>query len=205
MDGQLLELLRTGPWDGVLMDETNSTPRFDLGVGRSLAKYPTDAAYQQAMGTMVAYAGSRITGVGKLAIANIGSWSEYPATAESWLRSLSGGMDEDFTKWAPGVGEGYRGPRGWQTQLEEVQSTERLGKRFLAVTQAEPTDIQAIRYGWATALLGGAEHTDFFAASSYDGDPWSSEYEVALGDPVAPAEALSNGAWRGTSATVSLS
>jgi hypothetical protein len=190
----VLHILQTGPWDGVLMDDTNTTARYHVDPSK-IAKYPTDAAYQQAVRSMLAYAGPRITGAGELAIPNMGSWQEYPEVVKEWLQFVSGGMDEMFVKWSSVPGEGYRGPRAWQTQVEEIETTTSMGRRFLAVTQAEPGDRQAVRFGWASVLLGAGGHTAFFAADAYTGDTWSSEYEVPLGEPTDSAYPIGNGVW----------
>ncbi len=192
----VLNLLRSGPWDGVMMDDTNTTTRFHVANPAVIAKYPTDAAYQQAVGSMLAYAGPRIIAAGKLAIPNFGSWVEYPGVVASWLRYVSGGMDENFVKWAPALGDGYGDLNYWLTQLREVQTAERMGKTFLAVTRAAPSDRGALRYGWATALLGAAGHTYYYAAGARFEETWSPSYEVPLGPPRSPALAAADGSWR---------
>ncbi len=97
---------------------------------------------------MLRYAGPRIKAAGKLAIANIGEWVDHPALAHSWLRDLDGGMDEKFVKWSADPGVGYREPHQWLSQEREVLTTEKMGKRFLAVTAAAPVDAHAALYGW---------------------------------------------------------
>lgn len=195
----VIHLLESGPWDGVMADETNTTARYDVSPVSRIAKYPTDAAYEAAVGSMLAYAGPKIQAAGKLIIPNMGSWSEHPEVVKGWLQYVSGGMDEMFVKWASTPGdEGYRDPAGWQTQIEEVQSTEQLGKRFLAVTQAQQGETNAIRYGWASTLLGANGHTAFCVAGNYTGETWSSEFEVPLGEPTSTATAVGNGAWART-------
>jgi hypothetical protein len=192
----VLRLLRSGPWDGVLMDDTNTTARFHVPEISRIAKYPSDPAYQQAVGSMLAYAGPRIIAAGKLAIPNVGSWPDYPAVVANWLGYVSGGMDEMFAKWSPVPGKGYSGPNLWLTQLREVQSTERMGKLFLAVTHAPAGDRGVIRYGWASALLGAGGHTSYYAAGPRFGESWSPSYEVALGRPRTEAWESADGIWR---------
>lgn len=190
----VLKLLASGAWDGVMMDDTNTTAKYHTDPS-SIAKYPTDAAYQAAVRAMLAYAGPRIQAAGKLAIPNIGSWSEYPEVAKEWLQYVSGGVDEMFAKWSTTPGQGYRGSEEWQTQIEEIQTTERMGKRFLAITQSAAGDTQAIRYGWASVLLAADGHTAYTAAANYDSETWSSEYEAQIGEPTASAKELAGGAW----------
>jgi hypothetical protein len=191
----VLRLLDTGPWDGVFLDGVNATAKYDAGA-RKLVDYPTDAAYEKAMRSMLAYAGPQITGAGKLAIANMGSWNEFPAVVAEWLPYVSGAMDEQFVKWSATSSNAYSGPSSWQAQIEAIEATERMGKQFLAVIQTNPSNAQALRYGWASALMGAnGGHTSFFAANAYDGDTWSDEYEVPLGEPLAAAYPIGDGAW----------
>jgi hypothetical protein len=190
----VIKLLSTGPWDGVMMDDTNTTARYHTEPS-SIAKYPTDAAYQGAIGSMLAYAGPRIQAAGKLAVPNMGSWSEYPEVVEGWLKYVSGGVDEMFAKWSSTPGQGYRDASGWQTQIEEIQSTERMGKIFFAITQAEASDQQAIRYGWGSVLLGADGHTAYSTAANYNSEQWCSECETQIGEPMSVATKVAGGVW----------
>ena len=194
----VLHTLESGPWDGVFMDDTNTTVKFHVNPPSKVVKYPTDAAYQVAVRSMLAYSGPKIEAAGKLAIPNMGSWDEYPEVVKEWLQFVSGGMDQMFVKWSSAPGRGYADPRRWQTQVEEIETTESMGKRFLAVTHAESGDMQAVRYGWASALLGASGHTAFFAAGADSGDTWSSDYEIPLGAPTSNANPIGNGGWKRT-------
>lgn len=194
----VIRLLRAGPWDGVMMDDTNTTARYHVHPQSRIAKYPSDPSYQSAVRSMLAYAGPAIQAAGKLAIPNIGGWSEYPQIAREWLPYVSGGMDEMFLKWSATPGEGYRSQGGWATQMEEIATTEQMGKRFLAVEQSAPTDTRAIRYGWASVLLAAEGHSAFTVAANYAEEAWSSEYEVPLGEPTAAATQVAGGAWKRT-------
>ena len=164
----VVSLLRRGPWDGVFMDDVNASPRPEAGAA-TIERYPTDRAYAAAVGSMLRYAGPRIKAAGKLAIANIGEWVDHPALAHSWLRDLDGGMDEKFVKWSADPGVGYREPHQWLSQEREVLTTEKMGKRFLAVTAAAPVDAHAALYGWASLLLVADGDAAYLAAQTYDG------------------------------------
>jgi hypothetical protein len=177
------------------MDDTNATVKYHVYPVSRVAKYPTDDTYQAAVASMLAYVGPQIRATGKLAIPNMGAWGEYPGVVKEWLRFVSGGMDQQFVKWSPIPGKGYAGYPRWRTQLREVQTTEKMGKLFLAVTHARPSDRRAVRYGWGTVLLGADGHTAFFAASPRPGDTWSQMYEVPLGGPTSRATPSPNGAW----------
>ena len=192
----VIHLLAGGPWDGVMMDDTNTTNRYHFNPSSKVAKYPTDAAYQAAVRSMLEYVGPAIQAAGKLAIPNMGSWSEYPAVVREWLPFVSGGMDEMFVKWSKAAGQGYRGSHEWESEVGQIATTESMGKQFIAITQAEPADVQGARYGWASALLAGNGHTSFMASNGHLGEEtWLGDYETPIGTPAAPASPLGNGAW----------
>jgi hypothetical protein len=193
----VLSLLAHGPWDGVFLDDTNTTAKYHTDPSQ-IAAYPTDAAYQSAVRSMLAYVGPGLKAAGKLAIPNIGSWSEYPEVAKEWLQFVDGGMDEMFAKWSTTPGYGYRYAAQWKTQIEEIATTESMHKVFLAVTQAADNDPQAIRYGWASTLLAAQGHTSYVAAQNYSEETWTSEYNVELGAPTSAGKELSGGAWART-------
>ena len=192
----VLDVLRGGPWDGVFMDDTNTTAEYHVYPQSRIAQLPTDAAYQAAVGSMLAYAGPKIEATGALAIANVGAWPQYPRVVAGWLRFLSGAMDQQFVKWSPLRGKGYVDPARWLVQLREIETAERMHRRFLAVTHASPGDNRAVRFGWATVLLGARGHTAYFARSPQPGDTWSPLYGVELGKPTSRAEEFQGGLWR---------
>jgi hypothetical protein len=195
----VVRLLNSGPWDGVMMDDTNTTNRYHFSSVSKVAQYPNDAAYQRAVRSMLERVGPAIQAAGKLAIPNIGSWSEYPGVAREWLPYLSGGMDEMFLKWSKSAGQGYRGAHEWESQVGEIAATESLGKHFIAITQAEPSDTQGARFGWASSLLAGNGHTVYMASNGQLGqETWLGDYEAQIGTPTAAATALGNGAWQRT-------
>lgn len=179
----VVRLLRRGPWDGVFIDDVNTSARPEAG-SVAIDRYPTDTAYQAAVGAGLAYLAPRLRAIGKLSIANVGGWSEHPAVVRSWLRFVDGAMDEQFAKWSPIAGRGYRAPSGWLRQEHEVTTTEAMHKAFLAVTAATPADTQAQLFGWASLLLVGNGNAAYLAASSYTGaEPWLAAYGARLGPP----------------------
>lgn len=191
----VVRLLRHGPWDGVFMDDVNTTTRPEAG-SVAIDHYPNDAAYQAAVGAALAHVAPRIRATGKLSIANIGGWAEHPAVVHSWLRYVDGAMDEHFVKVSPAPGRGYREPSGWLNQEREVTATEAMDKAFLAVTPATPADTQAQLYGWASLLLVGNGNAAYLAASSYTGvAPWLPAYRARLGPPDGKMRPLRGGVY----------
>jgi len=98
--------LKADIWDGVFVDDTNPTMRYHYNVS-SVAKYPTDAQYSAATGSALRLIGPRLRGEGKLVIPNFGAWRRYRSTVSAWLPYVSGGMEEQFTKWGNSSTAGY--------------------------------------------------------------------------------------------------
>ena len=182
-DNVLAKLQGQG-WDGVFADDTNPTIRYHYDVA-SVAKYPTDALYGAATGSMLASAGPRFRAAGKLIIPNMGSWRAYRSTVDGWLDSVSGGMDEMFTKWGTTTNVGYVTGAEWETQLGEIKVAEAKGKIFLGVAHSASGDAAATRYGWATMLLAGVANSSYAMHPDYTNETWIPEYDLAIGEPTA--------------------
>lgn len=189
-DNVLAELRREG-WDGVFIDDANTTMRYHYEPS-AIARYPTDAAWQTATRAALAYIGPRVKSAGKLAIANIGSWGEYPKVGRAWLDHLSGAMDEMFVKWGGRKG-GYAHEKRWLDQVRSLEAAQMKRRFFLAVSHSAANDRQAARYGWASVLLGAAGRASFALHSDYSRELWFAEYGYKLGDPAGPRRRAKNG------------
>jgi Hypothetical glycosyl hydrolase family 15 len=186
--------LRSEGWDGVFMDDVNTTFKYHYEVKR-IAKYPDDASYSAATRSALASIAPRVRASGKLVVANIGSWSENYSTGIDWLRYLDGAMDEMFVKWGEHPGKGYS-PWSWHTQVNELRETERQGKDFLGITHSATDDARAARYGYATMLLASNGRSSFALAQDYSAETWFPEYDYDLGAPLGPAKRDSDGVYR---------
>jgi hypothetical protein len=189
--------LRTQGWDGVFIDNVNPTIRYYHDPA-DVAKYPSDAAYSAAVTSALAYIVPKIHAAGKLAMANIGSWPNYRATATRWLRYLDGAMDERFAKFTAATGRGYRSAAEWRTELSILQQAQREGKWFMGITQSSDGDTRAERFGWATMLLGSAGHATFALQNeaNYGLETWFSDYEAPIGHPLGRATRQPSGVYR---------
>lgn len=165
-----LRVLRSGPWDGILMDDVNTTAKYHVQPSR-IAKYPTDAAYQGAMRSFLAFIRPRIKAAGKLEIPNMGAWVEYPNVVRDWLQFVDGGMDEVFAKFSNTPGQGYRNRDQWDIQLNEVRTAESMGKRFFGVTRADGGDEQGRLFGWGSLLLAARSRAGYMASTDYSAPP----------------------------------
>ena len=175
------ELVTKG-WDGVFMDNA-LTAADNYHPGVTPAGYPTNAGFQSAYQSMLQVTGNGIRSAGLTAIANINETRLFPGLWSSYTSSLTGGMEEYFTNWNSTPGTGYIydwGWTGWDDQLSEVTDTASAGKagHFMTkVTTSSGDDIEALRYGLATFLLG----TDGRSLFGTNSQRWAPEFEWDLG------------------------
>jgi len=181
----VLGKLQTQGWDGVFVDDANPTMRHHYNVAE-VAKYPSDAAYGAATGSALAAIGPKLRGAGKLVIPNFGDWRVYRDVVDPWLDHVSGGMEEQFTKYGRSSTAGYLPKADWELQLGALKTAEAKGKYFLGLAQSGDADGAAARYGWATALLGANGRASFALAADYTSEPASfPEYDYDIGEPTA--------------------
>jgi Hypothetical glycosyl hydrolase family 15 len=193
-EGVLGELVSEG-WDGVFIDDANPTMKYHYSV-EEVAKYPSDSAYSGAVRTALSTIAPRVQAAGKLVVANLGSWGEFPSVGNDWLQFLDGAMDEMFLKWGNTPGQGYASTSRWQAQLEAVKFAERHGKLYLGVIHSTAADAAAARYGYATMMLGSDGRAQFALAQDYTNETWFPEYDYDLGRPIGPERAGPDGVHR---------
>jgi hypothetical protein len=184
--------LRADSWDGVFVDDTNPTMRYHYNPAE-VAEYPSDASYSAATGRALSVIGPALTRQGKLVIPNFGAWRDYRTAVSNWLPYVSGGMEEQFTKWGNDPATGYVTGVDWDSQLAILKETQAAGKYSLIVAHSTSTDANAARYGWATTLLAGTGKASFSLAENYTGESWFPEYDYDLGKAVGVESKLSNG------------
>ena len=145
--------MRANGWDGVFVDDTNASQSWHL-CGRTIAKYPTDAAYASATRSFLANVGPALTSRGFLVIPNI--YLPYSANAlatwTDWISFTSGGMQEFWSKWGTGDTGHFTG-NDWTYRQQFLASTQRAGKIFLGLTYAPTGDVRSMRYARSTFLL----------------------------------------------------
>lgn len=195
-DNVVAELEQNG-WDGVFVDDTNTTMKYHYPVAQ-IAKYPSDSAWQQATASALAHIGPRVRAAGKVAIPNIGSWGENPTVGRNWLQYVDGAMDEMFTKWGDSAGSGYAWDGHWERQLASLKYAQQQGKEFLAISHSANGDAAAARYGWATVLLGASGRASFALHDDYTNENWFSFYEQQIGEPTGASTKLASGVHRRT-------
>jgi hypothetical protein len=188
----VLSKLKADIWDGVFIDDTNPTMRYHYNP-TSVKKYPSDAGYAAATGSALAVIGPALKTQGELVIPNFGDWRNYRGTISSWLPYVSGGMEEQFTKWGNDPSTGYLTGADWDSQLTALKETQAAGKYSLIVSHSTAKDANAARYGWATTLLAGTGKASFTLAENYSGESWFPEYDYDLGKAVGVESKLSSG------------
>ena len=176
--------MRANGWDGVFVDDTNASQSWHL-CGRTIAKYPTDAAYAAATRSFLAKAGPALTSQGFLVIPNI--YLPYSSSALStwldWISFTSGGMQEFWSKWGT-TSTGHFGGADWTYRQQFLGATQKAGKIFLGLSYAPNADVRSMRYARSTFLLdwdGGASAVLFEGASG--GDPTNVDWMTDIGTP----------------------
>jgi hypothetical protein len=188
--------MRANGWDGVFVDDTNASQSWHL-CGRTIAKYPTDAAYASATRSFLATVGPALTSRGFLVIPNIylPYSSNALATWLDWISFTSGGMQEFWSKWGTGTTGHFIG-NDWTYRQQFLAATQRAGKVFLGLTYAPATDVRSMRYARSTFLLdwdGGRSALLLEFGSGVD--PTASDWMTDIGLPRGSRYAV-GAAWR---------
>lgn len=174
-------------WDGVYMDDANTRCNDH---GPCSAQYPTDAALQAAMFSMLSAVSPPLQAQGTLTIANIAGAFAVPGLWANWLSVLSGASQEWFVNWSDTYGTGYVWDwpgTSWKSMVDELTTASRMGKIVLANGGGVPGDWHAVLYDTASFLLG----TDGRSYFSYERDTGTyPEYGWKLGAPSGPYSAI---------------
>ena len=116
-------------------------------------------------------------------IPNFGDWRRYRSTVTPWLKYVSGGMEEHFTKYGDSPADGQFTGADWDDQLAVLKQVQSMGKLFLGVAHSSLRDHAAARYGWATMLLAAQGSASFALHDDYTRETWFPEYGYDLGAP----------------------
>ncbi|HWL34254.1 MAG TPA: putative glycoside hydrolase [Gaiellaceae bacterium] len=188
--------MRANGWDGVFVDDTNASQSWHL-CGRTIAKYPTDAAYASATRSFLANVGPALTSQGFLVIPNIylPYSSNALATWLDWISFTSGGMQEFWSKWGTGATEHFAG-NDWTYRQQFLGATQRAGKIFLGLTYAPSSDVRSMRYARSTFLLDWDGGESALLLESGNGvDPTDADWMTDIGSPRG-ARYPAGAAWR---------
>ncbi len=188
----LLMLADNPEFDGVFIDDVNPTIRYHHDPA-DVRELPTDEAYGEATGDALAAIVPRIRMLGRLVYANLGAWADYDEQVRPWLRHLDGAMDEQWVKFDPRRGAGYRHEAGWAQQVANVAEASAAGVEVMTVTHSANSDAAAARYGYASALLASRGRVVFASVGDYHTETWFPDYERDLGPPTGPMETQPGG------------
>lgn len=176
--------MRENGWDGVFVDDANASQSWHL-CGRTIAKYPTDAAYAGATRSFLANVGPDLRAQGFLVLPNI--YLPYGSTARAtwldWISFTSGGMQEYWSKWNTNA-TGHFAGADWTYRQQFLSATQNAGKIFLGLTYAPMSDVRSMRYARASFLLdwdGGPSALLFDSGNG--SNPASAEWMVDVGAP----------------------
>lgn len=194
--------------DGVFIDDVLANIGNMTGK-RYPAKYPSQAAWEDAMVSFVNYVGPALKQRGFYVLVNAVAYtsgngaSDTGALAASfWQRlgpAVSGLMLEnwlqnpnDVTQLRAAGPEWYNNWTGWENLVSVAQA---MGRDFVGLTYGSSTNTRAMRYGRASFLLkwngvGGA-----FVYDVAGSDPWNTAWTTAIGTPSAAAYGVGAG-WR---------
>ena len=193
--------VHAGGWDGVFMDDTNADMSWHLN-GRTMARYPTAAAWRVATRSMLATVGPGLTSAGVLAVPNLYTpWAadyDAHATWQDWLQFTSGAAQEYYTKWGMGS-SGWLSGSDWTYRQQFQAITDQAGKIFLGITYAPSSDTRTMIWARANFLLfanpanAGALVYEF--SDPENQDPYSPLWTEDIGTPSGARFSVGS-AWR---------
>jgi putative glycosyl hydrolase-like family 15 (GHL15) protein len=193
----VLSDLRRYGWDGVVIDDANVDESGLVG-GSKMREYPTQPSYQAATRSFLARVGPRLIQSGFLVIPNI---QADPVLADAslwadWIQFTSGGTRESWMKWGSGRG-GHYGAVGWDDLQGVFDTVQRAGKIFLTTTTAPADDVRSMRWGRASFLVGwNGGPSAFIFDPNAPIDPWSAEWTIDVGRPIASRVRVGASVWR---------
>ncbi len=187
-------------WDGVFADDTDADMGWHLN-GRTIARYPSTAAWQAATRSMLARVGPALTSQGILFVPNLyAPWlPDYDAQAlwKDWIQFTSGAAQEYYSKWGSASSGWFTGS-DWTFRQQFQIITEQAGKIFLGLTYAPRSDARSMVYARSNFLLnttGGRSALVFEPGDPEASDPYSPSWTADIGAP-AGARYQVGGAWR---------
>jgi hypothetical protein len=192
---------RAGGWDGVFVDDTDASIAWHLG-NRTIAAYPSDAAWRTATRSMLAKIGPALENGGFLVVPNLyAPWmSSYDALAvwKDWLQFTSGAAQEYYTKWGT-TSSGWFAGSDWAFRQSFQAATVDAGKIFLGITYAPSGDTRSMAYARANFLLfdgTGTRSALLFEPSDPEAqDPFAQAWTTDVGSPLGSRYQV-GAAWR---------
>ena len=189
----LSELRRKG-WDGVMVDNAILDPRYYLGEGESIPKYPSVRAYRSATRAFLRTVGPDIRSGGFGFVPNIGGADATAMLLHRWSVYTTGFLREHWSRYGTGSGAPFGG-WDWDRQMAQMDAVERVEKTWLCVTYGATTDGRLMEYAQASFLLAWNGTSGALFYRPEQGDPWAPDWTTDVGVPTAPRYAVGE-AWR---------
>ena len=198
--GNVSSELKARGWDGVFVDDTDASLDWHLN-GRTVARYPTDAAWRSATRSALAAIGPSLQSQGFLVVPNLyAPWkADYDAVAtwKDWLQFTSGAAQEFYTKWGTSSA-GWLTGNDWTWREQFQQATDAAGKIFLGLTYAPKSDQHSQLFARASFLLMDGGHGGALVFESSDPeaqDPYAAPWTADPGSPTGARYQVGS-AWR---------
>ena len=205
-------LLSSTGCDGVFIDDT----LYDIEplAGEYPAKYPSQAAWADAMNSFIAAVGPALKAQGYYVVPNASGYipgdgnSNDGTNDVAWFQRLgpyvNGLMNEFYAQTSDGSytlrTNGSAWNQSWDGWQRLVLTAENMGDDFVGVTYGRSTnDTQAMRFGKGSFLLDWNGGGSVFMYNNTDhSDPWNSNWTASIGTPSAAKTNPQSGVWQRT-------
>lgn len=179
------ELQETHGWDEIFLDNVEASRAKMVEDGTTLAQYPDDRSYQQAVEGFLDYIRKNyFEPSGKKIYGNVVSQNEDDQEVwDRYVQHLDGVMIESFaTDWS----DGYRDPDEWEQQMALVEKTLAQGRTMILVAQGDQEDTDLQNFAYASYLLVNNGNAVFrYTHSESYREVWLYEnYNLDLGRPL---------------------
>jgi hypothetical protein len=184
----VIESSTAAGFDGVFMDNA-LFPCDAYHEGVCPAKYPTDAALQDAYKAMFANTRDEFVAAGLKTVANLSNARLHAGAWDAYTEHLDGGFDEWWLTFDDqNLLSEY--PEGWSRQVAEIASNEARGKITWVQPHFTAGNDRPYRYALAGYLMAAGERAAIADVDRTDGyddpSPWHAEYDWDLGTPAGP-------------------
>jgi hypothetical protein len=204
----VLNQVKRDGWDGVFLDDTLATMAWwgiPGGNPASIAKYPSNTAWQGAVKSFLTYMSGQFHASGKKVVFNTccdGTFHHRKA----WALIADGSMDEGYVNPTNGMTSAlaYNSGAGWNDwhqYLNEIVDAESTARYLIGFEKGCASNVTRMRYGLATTLLAAKYWTSFDYSVNQCGQTteyWTADYDNAqkLGAPTTSFYILSNGVYK---------
>jgi hypothetical protein len=186
--------VKTAGFDGVFID--NIITHCDSYYTACPAKYPTNAAFQQAYVSFLAGVRGTLQTAGLKELGNLTDARQFPGLWNSYMTNLDGGFDEWWIEFSL---NSQLGGTDWKTQVDEIANNETAGK-FTGVQAHDAGNVSMFRYAFASYMLANGGSSSMVECDQTTGDDcyskvplYKSEYDYNLGAAQGSYYASGNG------------